>query len=78
MDKFEKYITEAYGTDRWRDAISSEKKNEFTEGDKVTINYGEYKGKTGTFMEYSLSYMFALVKTSGKVISVNVSDLRSK
>jgi hypothetical protein len=62
-EKLDKYLNEA------------RKSKEFQEGDKVKITYGQYKGKTGTFVEYSPQGGFAIVKVSGKNISIDASDL---
>jgi ribosomal protein L24 len=61
MEKYEKYL--------------NEKNWDYLEGDKIKINYGQYKGKTGLFLEYSPSGEFAIIKVGAKKISIDTSDI---
>ncbi len=49
-----------------------------SEGDKVKINYGEHKGKMGTFVEYSPQGGFATVKVGKESVYYHISDLVAK
>lgn len=55
---------------------SKDAAEEFREGEKVKINYGEHSGKTGTFVEYSPSGSFAIVKVAGNNVGYDTSNLK--
>jgi hypothetical protein len=48
---------------------------DFSEGDRVKIGYGYYKGKTGVVVEPSPSGKFYIVKVVGKNITLDASDI---
>jgi hypothetical protein len=47
------------------------------EGDKVKILYGTHKDKTGTFVDYSPSGDFAIVKVGGQSMAYHISDIKA-